>query len=252
MPWPSPPLDHLGPPLRGIARQWQAMFGAEFPALLRTVSAAGPGASWVVAMIRARATAAEEPRARAVLDGFDAELATVLGLEVPQWPRRLRPAPVAHAPLDAPALDPSQLLMLGVTPSSLPTREQAALVPLLAAAFGARDESPRSAELRARVCTLAIPTAARERWRTGFGLMPPDAAVPGEHHGAMRLLQAAFPEGDVADGGGVVAVDVATCEPMRPEAALDVLLAGLTVRAAIRRVGRRHDLDATRVERVAA
>ncbi len=247
MSWPSPPLDQLGPTLRGIARQWQAMFGAEFPALLRTVSVAGPGASWPLAMIRARAIAADDARARAVLDGFDAELAAALGAEAPRWPRRLRHAPVPLAPVETPALDPSQLLMLGAAPTSVPTREQAALLPLLAAAFGPRDESPRSAELRARVCTLAIPTAARERWRAGFGLMPPDAAVPGEHHGAMRLLEAALP-----DDRDVVAVDVAACEPMRPEAALDILLAGLTVRAALRRVGAGRDLDATRIERVAA
>lgn len=247
MAWPSPPIAALGPTLRGTARQWQAMFGAEFPALLRTVSVAGPGAPWPLAMIRARAVAADDARARALLDGFDAELATALGVEAPRWPRRLRHAPPTLAPLATPALDPSQLLMLGATPPSLPTREQAAILPLLGAAFGARDESPRSAELRARVCTLAIPDAARGRWRAGFGLMPPDAAVPGEHHGAMRLLQAALP-----DDGGVVAVDASACEPMRPEAALDILLAGLTVRAALRRVGTLGDLDVTRIERVAA
>lgn len=246
MSWPSPSLASLPPVFRGFARQWHSMFSAELPPLLRTVAVAGPGAGhWSVAVVRARAVAGTDARAEAILDVFERELATALGMGAPHWPARLRrTAPAPHG-IDMPALDPSQQLLLGVGHDD--TRDDAAILFLLEAAFGPRSESPHAAELRARVCSLAVTPTARERWRAGFGLMPPDAVAPGEHHGAMRLLQRAFGE-----DGRVYPVDASMCAPMRPEAALDVLLAGLAVRAALRRSGIMRDLEETVVERRAA
>ncbi len=215
--------------------------------MLDLLATAGPGRGrWSVALVRAHAVATGEPGALALLQTFEAELGAATGLTPPRWPSRLRPAhPLAQ--LVTPALDPSQLLMLGAGQSSRTAADEGAVAVLLDAAFGAREESPHTAELRARVCSLAIPSGARERWRAGFGLMPPDAVVPGEHLGAMRLLQAAF-----ADDGSVRAVDPTVSAPMRPESALDVLLSGLAVRAALRRTRILQDLDTTVVERRAA
>ncbi len=246
MSWPAL-LASQSPQFRGYARQWQSMFGSELPELLRTIGAAGPSAArWTVAVVRARAFAGDDPRARALLDGFEGELATVLGTASVAWPRRLRAIAPDSRGLELSALDPSQQLLLQISGVTGSTREHSAIMCLLAAAFGPRDEPPRAAELRSRLCTLALTPVARERWRAGFGLMPPDAVAPGEHHGAMRLLRHAFD-----DDGTVQPVDPTMCDPMLPEAALDVLLSGLAARAGLRRVGVMDGLEVAVVERAA-
>jgi hypothetical protein len=237
------------PQVRGLETQWRVMFGTPMPELLTMIASAGPGrAHWAVALIKARAIAGDDPKSRALLGRFEMELATALGVATMRWPRRQRSitAPTAMA-MDLPALDPSQQLMLALDPTATPTRDHAVISTLVSAAFAPREESPHAAELRARVCSLAVTPPARERWRSGFGLMPPDDVAPGEHHGAMRLLQRAF-----ADDGTVAAVAPSMCAPMRPEAALDVLLCGLSVRAGLRRAGVMRDEDATVTMRIAA
>ena len=229
------------PQLRGIARQWQVMFGAPLPDLLAGIASAGPGRGhWTIALVHAHATAGDDRCARALLARFEGELATALGIAPLVWPSRRRSmAPMATAP-DLPALDPSQQLLLAVEAGSKPSRDHAVISVLLHAAFAPREESPHAAELRARLCSLAVTPSARDRWRAGFGLMPPDSVAPGEHHGALRLLQRAF-----ADDGTVSAVDASMCAPMRPERALDVLLCGLAVRAGLRRAGIMHSEELT-------
>jgi hypothetical protein len=239
---PSP-----SPQMRGIARQWQAMFGAPLPELLASIGSAGPGRGhWTIALLHAHALAGGDPQARGLLARFEHELAIATGTAPLSWPARVRSVPPVLTMPDLPALDPSQQLMLDALPGGKPSRDRAVISVLVHAAFAPREESPHAAELRARLCSLALTPAARERWRSGFGLMPPDAVAPGEHHGAMRLLSHAF-----ADDGTVATVDPSMCAPMRPERALDVLLCGLAVRAGLRRTGVMHD-DATVVLRLAA
>lgn len=202
---PSP-----SPQIRGITRQWQVMFGAPLPDLLAGIACAGPGRGhWTLALVYAHAVAGDDLHARSQLARFEGELASALGVAPLVWPSRQRNIlPVATAP-ELPALDPSQQLMLAL--EGKPSRERSVISVLVHAAFAPREESPHAAELRARLCSLAVTPPARDRWRSGFGLMPPDNVAPGEHHGAMRLLHRAF-----ADDGTVAAVDASMCAPMRP------------------------------------
>lgn len=216
MRWPTPPDAALPPAAAGFARQWQLLHRAPLPPLLRAIA---PSQLWLWSWLRARAIAQRAPGGGATLDRLERELAIVMSVEPPHWPA----VRGGHRPplvVDLPALDPSQQLWF---------RDRGgALELLLGAAFGARDESPRAAELRARICTHALPADVRERFRQGFGLMPPDAVVPGDHHDAIRLLQQAF-----ADDGTVAPASLGAPEPAAHATLVDVLACAVVLRAAL-------------------
>ncbi len=217
--WSPPSDDALGPAARGFSRQWTALFGGSLPPLLRVVSASP---RWLGALTRARVIAAADATSRARLDALEAELAIILGLPTAQWPTRRRPCSPPATASDLPALDPSQQLWF--------LSRGGAMEVLLGAAFGPRDESPRAAELRARVCSHAVPSARRERWLAGFGLMPPDAVAPGDHHLAIGMLQRAF----AGDDDRPRALAPASVAALEPAVTIDLLLCALTLRAALR------------------
>jgi hypothetical protein len=216
MRWPTPPDAALPPAAAGFARQWQLLHRAPLPPLLRAIATSQ---RWLAAWLRARAHVRRAPAGVATLDRLERELAIVMSVQAPHWPA-LRGGAMPPVVADLPALDPSQQLWF---------RDRGgALEVLLAAAFGPRDESPRAAELRARICTHALPIAVRERFRQGFGLMPPDAVVPGDHHDAIRLLQQAF-----ADDGSVAPASIGALQPAAHEALVDVLACAVVLRAAL-------------------
>lgn len=216
----SPPSDaELGPAARGFSRQWTALYGGSLPPLLRVVSASS---RWLAALARARVVAAGDALARARLEALEAELATIVGVPSAPWPTRRRPFSPPRSADDLPALDPSQQLWF--------LSRGGAMEVLLDAAFGRRDESHHAAELRARVCSHAVPSAKRERWLSGFGLMPPDAVAPGDHQLAIEMLQRAF----AGDHDAPRALDPAQVRGLDPAVAIDLLMCAVTLRAVLR------------------
>ncbi len=234
MAWTLPHAHELSPVTRGIARQWAVQLGAPLPALGWLLGACP---RWLAALVRARAFAVGDAEAALELDAIEHELATVTGVAPSRWPTRLRACPPARTAPELPALDPAHFLLLCGRQAGSSPRTRAAVEQLLLAAFGGY-ESQWSAEMRARLCTVAIPEPLQPRWRAGLGLSPPDAVAPGVHQGGIRMLAA------VLGGDEVRPVGEEVFAPLSAGAAIDLLMTALVIRAALRCAG---DLPRVRV-----
>lgn len=230
MPWTTADDTTSQRGFRGFAAQYHRLFRDAPPPLLAALAMAD--GDWVATLWRARSIAGGHAAAHAALTAFEDEVCVLLGLPTPTWPTNerssLRRSESNAALPELAALSAVQRGLLGLqTRTTTISREHLVVGGLLAAGFAARDESDRATGLRVRLCGHALPETLRSAW-WGVGLRPPDAMVPGAHRGAITALQQAF-------GSGVASlVDPESCRPMEEPAALDLLLAGASLRAGLR------------------
>lgn len=219
---------------RGIRAQWALQYrSVDEPGLLGVLSGHD---GWLITMLHARTHAAGSPRALAVFEAFERELAKIVGHEPVAWPKPFDLSPRPYAIGDLPQLLPPQLMVAtnGLRSSDDATRSLLAL--LLDRAFGGHAASQRLlGEQRVALAGWAIPGPYSTHWRdaTGFDARP-ESDTSALAAGRQLLVQAYGFDGATDDVHQ-------SALPRDPELelaeAIDLVCSSLVVRACLRATG---------------
>lgn len=234
MSWTVPEPVSRSAVARGIRAQWQLQYRCpDEPGLLGILSAHD---GWLVTVLHARTHAVGSPRALAVFEAFERELAKITGHDPVAWPKPFDLSPPPYGIGELEQLQPPQLLVAtnGLAPSDDATRSLLAL--LLDRAFGGGTTSTRlRGEQRVALAGWSIPGPYADHWRNARGFEPSPRCETAVLAAGRELVTNAFGSGGATDDVHPSPREVGT--ELALSEAVDLICSSLVVRACLRASG---------------